>query len=801
MNKEVELLAPVGSMDALKAAIQNGANAVYLGGKKFNARQYASNFDDDEILEAILYAHLRGVKVYITLNILLDESELSDAIDYVRYLRKIGADAIIVQDIGFASIIREIFLDMDLHASTQMTVNNIYGIEHLKNMGFKRVVLAREVPLKEIKSISNKTDVELEVFVHGALCFSYSGQCLMSSFIGGRSGNRGTCAQPCRMSYTPVNDKGEALLDWDKLYLLSTRDLNTMEEINNLILVGVKSFKVEGRMKRPEYVATIVSAYRKAIDFGIQTINDGEKKDVESIFNRGFTKGLTFGDFGRDFVNVDRPDNRGRVIGKITDSNKGGIFLRFDEDVSAGDGIEWDNLDGEQNGIKLTRDYYSGEIYYFEKIKNAKLDSKIRLTSSSKLLSRAGESYFKNHILFPIDMKIEIKVDKKPKLEVFYREFSIIREVEEVVQRGINLSTDKDRIVEQLSKLGDTVFNVNSIDVDLEEGSFLSIKSLNQLRRDAVEGLEKLILQKQKKIDLIDSDYFRKRKEILTVSKTEKGTKKLTIKISNKHHLEQLDLDKIDRIYLPIELYNEVNLSILNQNLIEVYLWTDNILYEEDILEIESKIETYDNIKGIAVSNIGTFEKFNTKFRNRIHADMGLNIFNSATAKWFMTNGAKGITLSSELNIKQIHKIAGKIGGEIESLVYGYIPVMITKNCPMAYIKNCKDDNNCKSCNFANGYSLLDRMGKEFRLERKNGFTNIYNSVPIMSLEALPKIRKAGVTNFRLNFTFENNIKEIQDIYYDYLYNTIDEQEVNEFMKEYKKKHEVTNGHFFRGVL
>ncbi|NMA49806.1 MAG: U32 family peptidase, partial [Tissierellia bacterium] len=364
MNKEVELLAPVGSMDALKAAIQNGANAVYLGGKKFNARQYASNFDDDEILEAILYAHLRGVKVYITLNILLDESELSDAIDYVRYLRKIGADAIIVQDIGFASIIREIFLDMDLHASTQMTVNNMFGIEHLENMGFKRVVLAREVPLKEIKSISNKTEVELEVFVHGALCFSYSGQCLMSSFIGGRSGNRGTCAQPCRMSYTPVNDKGEALLDWDKLYLLSTRDLNTMEEINNLILVGVKSFKVEGRMKRPEYVATIVSAYRKAIDFGIQTINDGEKKDVESIFNRGFTKGLTFGDFGRDFVNVDRPDNRGRVIGKITDSNKDGIFLRFDEDVSAGDGIEWDNLYGEQNGIKLTRDYYSGEIYY-----------------------------------------------------------------------------------------------------------------------------------------------------------------------------------------------------------------------------------------------------------------------------------------------------------------------------------------------------------------------------------------------------------------------------------------------------
>jgi putative protease len=339
LNNEIELLAPVGSVDSLKAAVQNGANAVYLGGKNFNARQYASNFAYDEILEAVVYAHLRDVKVYITLNILLDESELSDAIDYVRYLRKIGVDAIIVQDVGFASIIREVFPDMEIHASTQMTVNNIYGIEHLEKMGFKRAVLAREVPLNELKSISSKTDMELEVFVHGALCFSYSGQCLMSSFIGGRSGNRGTCAQPCRMPYTPVDEKGNSLLDFDKLHLLSTRDLNTIEEINELVLSGVKSFKVEGRMKRPEYVATVISAYRKAIDFGIESISTEEKNDIETIFNRGFTKGLTFNDFGRDFVNVDRPDNRGRVIGKITDTDKRGISIKFNEDASAGDGI------------------------------------------------------------------------------------------------------------------------------------------------------------------------------------------------------------------------------------------------------------------------------------------------------------------------------------------------------------------------------------------------------------------------------------------------------------------------------
>jgi putative protease len=239
----------------------------------------------------------------------------------------------------------------------------------------------------------------------------------------------------------------------------------------------------------------------------------------------------------------------------------------------------------------------------------------------------------------------------------------------------------------------------------------------------------------------------------------------------------------------------------LNKEGIEVYLWTDNILYEKDILDIESKIDNYNDFKGIAVSNIGSFEKFNNRFSGLIHADMGLNIFNPATAKWFLDNGAKGVTLSSELNLTQIDKIARKIDGEVESLVYGYIPVMITKDCPMAYIKNCKDDNSCKTCNFASGYSLSDRMGKKFRMERRNGFTNIYNAVPIMSLESLPKIEKAGVTNFRLDFTFEKNIKEIQKKYYDYLYNKINEEEINEFMKQYKKKHEVTNGHFFRGVL
>lgn len=800
MNKEIELLAPVGSMDALKAGILNGANAVYLGGKNFNARQYASNFTDDELLEAVSYAHLRGVRVYVTLNILIDEGELSSGLDYVRYLRKIGVDAIIVQDIGFASIIREVFKDLEVHASTQMTINNLYGVKHLEKLGFKRVVLAREVPLSEIKTISAKTNMELEVFVHGALCFSYSGQCLMSSFIGGRSGNRGTCAQPCRMPYRLLDENGKLSLENDKAYLLSTRDLNTIEEINELVKANVKSFKVEGRMKRPEYVATVISAYRKALDFGVDSIKETEKKDMETIFNRGFTRGLSLGDFGRDFVNVDRPDNRGRVIGYLFQNKKNEILIKFNEDLSAGDGIEWDKLDGGYDGMKLNRDYSSLESHRFENIKNPLINSQVRLTSSAKLLSKANETYSKDKSIFPVDMKVEVKIGQKLKLYLYYKDIVITKESEDLVERANKSGTDKERIKEQVSKLGDTIFYSNSIEINLEENSFIPIKALNKLRRDAIRDLESEIISKNKKEDIKDTDFYKMKKDLLKSPKLEKTKTILSVKINKKDHLIDLNLDKLDRLYLPFDLYNKENLDILRKKDIEIYLWTDNILYEKDIEEIKSKIRKED-LDGISVSNIGSFEAFLDEYKGKIHADFGLNIFNSKTAKYFLDRGASSYSLSRELNISQISKISEKIGGQIESLLYGYVPLMITKNCPMAYIKNCKDDRACLTCKYKSGYSLQDKMGKNFKMERKNAYTNIYNSVPLMGIEAIPRLKKLGLTNFRLDFTLEKDIRQIQSLYYDYLHGIINDKDVLVFMDEYKKTQEITKGHFFRGVL
>ena len=320
MKNNVELLSPVGSKESLLASIENGADAVYLGGKLFNARKYATNFDDDELKEVVTYAHLRGVKVYVVVNIILRDDELREAIDYIINLYNIDVDALIIQDLGLLRTIKAILPDFEVHGSTQMSINNFMGAAFLKELGFSRVVLARELSIAEIGEINKKADVELEIFIHGALCVSYSGQCLMSSLIGGRSGNRGTCAQPCRMKYTIVDTKNNKSLNrnFDEKHILSLKDLNAIEDLEEIIDAGVVSLKVEGRMKKPEYVATIIDKYRKAID-GLESSENykttrEEKDEMAQMFNRGFTRGFLKDDFGKNIVTLDKPNNRGVLI-------------------------------------------------------------------------------------------------------------------------------------------------------------------------------------------------------------------------------------------------------------------------------------------------------------------------------------------------------------------------------------------------------------------------------------------------------------------------------------------------------
>jgi len=802
LDKVVEIIAPVGSMESLKAAVLNGANAIYLGGKLFNARHYASNFSNEELMEAVSYAHLRNVKVYVTVNILLDEVEIEPALDYVTYLYSIGVDAIIVQDLGFASLVKKLIPNMPLHASTQMTINNLEGVKHLESLGFDKVVLARETPIDEIRYIKENSSIDLETFIHGALCISYSGQCLMSSLIGGRSGNRGTCAQPCRMAYTVLDEHDKELKNWDSGYYLSTKDLNTLEHLKELIDAGVVSLKIEGRMKRPEYVATVVKAYKKALSLGSDLVTKQDKEEVEQIFNREFTKGMGLGDFGRGFITTDRPDNRGIVVGEIVDYDKRGISIHIEVDLKKGDGLEWKESSEKTTGIKIDTDYHKNQTIYINPAPKGIIGAEVRRTLSSELIQKGRETYENNELEYPIDMTAIFRKNELPIVVAKSGDISIQVIGDTLVEPSMKAPLSQEKVIEQLSKLGNTTFVIRNINIDLEEGSFIPVSKINQLRREVVQKLEEKILSKDKK-PLLDMEGYEKQKSSLLNNYYSKNMeKKLSIRVSNQKQFDQLDLEKADRVYLGFLDNIDDNINRLKNHKIKAYIWTDKILYSHDLERLLKLIYPIkDNIDGISVSNLGSLQFSRDIGLTNIHCDMGLNTFNSYTADYLVEKGANSITLSPELNMKQIKGLNGKINCDIEGIVYGYLPSMIMKNCPMATFKNCKDDSQCNTCNYAHGYKLKDRIGKSFIMDRGEGFSTIYNSVPLFMLDSLKEISNSGVNLFRLDFTIEEDIAEIQKYFYLALNNKVDNEVLREYITKFKSKQEITNGHYFRGVL
>lgn len=800
----IELLAPVGSMESLYAAIQNGANAVYLGGKLFNARQYASNFELHELKESVNYAHLRGVKVYVTVNILIDNNEIEEAIDYIRFLYEADVDAVIVQDLGLAKMIKEFFSELEIHASTQMTINNLYGVEFLEEMDFKRVVIARETPIDEIKHINKNTSIELETFIHGALCVSYSGQCLMSSVIGGRSGNRGNCAQPCRMPSSIIDKEGKLLNGWDKKHILSTKDLNTLEQLEKIIDSGVVSLKIEGRMKRPEYVATVVNNYRKALDDGFNSLRDEEKGDVEQIFNRGFTKGAMLGDFGERFISIDRPDNRGLVIGHVDRVDKYKAYVLLENDLEVGDGIEFELSSGERKGIRSTSSGKKGDIISFEKMGYILKDTKVNKTSSVKLLEKAKTSYSKENIIYPIDVEINIAMGKLPELIMKYKDIEVRilgdKETELAKKNGL----DNEKVSEQLSKLGDTNYEINKIKCNIEDNSFLPLSILNKMRRDATDKLDKLVAYTNDRKPLDDEAYKIKKQRFFKYSPIIKNSKnKISIKVSNKKQLDELDINKVDRIYLGYTDKLEESISKVKEHGKEIYLFTNKIMYEEQLKSISEKIKTIENqLDGVSVSNLGTLKYIKDRFDLKIHGDIGLNAFNSYTLDLLGDSGLETISLSSELTLNQIKKMMQHTNAKTEALVYGHLPVMTTKHCPMALVKGCTDDKNCSSCNFREGYRIKDRMNVEFPMERSDGFSTIYNFAPLMVLDNLKEIYESGVDIARLDFTIEkDNIRYIQGVFYDYAKDIINDDIAKKIITEYRVDHNITKGHYFRGIM
>ena len=552
--RDVELLAPVGSFEALKAAVQNGANAVYLGGKDFGARASANNFDRDELKEAVKYAHIRGVQVFVTTNTLRKENEIEDFLEYAKFLYDIDVDAIILQDIGMARLIKRELPDFELHASTQMVAHSLEDVKYLESVGFDRVVLAREVTVEEIKYICDNCKADIEVFVHGALCVCYSGQCLMSSMIGNRSGNRGRCAQPCRQRYELIDVYTGEVVNSNGDYLLSPRDLNAIEEIDKVIDAGVHSLKIEGRMKRPEYVATVIDGYRKTIDEYLATnklnVSDETINDLYTIFNRKFTKGLLLGDVGKDMMNSQLPNNQGLYVGTVVDYNKKAkrLKIKLANTLKKGDGI---NLGGGTIGRIIKNGNietigYKGETIELDFVGEARKGQIVFKTSDSELMDRVQATFTqdKEFVKNIIDAKITIKLGQKPILTLKDRHSNEATiEGDKIVEEAMKVALSKEKVETQLRKLGNTPYELDLLEIELDDNVSLPISLLNQMRRDCIELLEK------ERVSIKNRKYKNKTIKYKPVQYNRNKQQEISVKVKNLEQLESALECGVDRIY------------------------------------------------------------------------------------------------------------------------------------------------------------------------------------------------------------------------------------------------------------
>ena len=502
MKNKVEILAPAGSMDSLIAAVNNGADAVYLGASRFGARAYAGNFDEQQLQEAVRYAHARGVRIYVTFNTLIYENEVEEAMEMVDFLYHSDVDALIIQDIGMVSLIRQAYPDFELHASTQMHIHNRQGVRWVKEMGLSRAVLARETPIELVRECAEE-GLELEIFVYGALCVCYSGECLMSSINGGRSGNRGQCAQPCRLPYELVELETGKTVPTQGEYLLSPKDLNTLDNIEELIESGATSFKIEGRMKRPEYVGAVVRAYRQKVDEVLARrhshYTDQEEEKLKKLFNRGFTEGYLFHQSGFSIMNQQRPNHVGVSAGQVIACRNGRVTVRLTRDLHQGDGLRILQKKKEDvgfianyiysNGL-LTNSAPSGSTVEIQVKEKVSTPAALLLTTDSQLMKEIQNDTAQLYRRTPVDFIVEGQAGEPLKITACDREgHRVVSFSEQPLQPAQKAPLDRQRLTSQFSKLNDTPYTLGEITVDLSGDLFIPVQQINQARREAVSRL------------------------------------------------------------------------------------------------------------------------------------------------------------------------------------------------------------------------------------------------------------------------------------------------------------------------
>lgn len=687
---KVELLAPAGDFSCLKAAIEAGCDAVYIGGKLFGARAFSSNFTDDEIIKAINYAHLFGVKVYVTTNTLIYDKEVERFLEYISFLHKNNVDAVIIQDLGMLDLVRQTFPNLEVHASTQMHIHNLDGASFMEKLGVKRVVLARETSISKIKEIKEKTNIDIEIFIHGALCVSYSGQCLMSSLIGNRSGNRGTCAGSCRQSYSIVDENNNIILN--NKYPLSMKDLCSLENLKTLLDIGVTSLKIEGRMKSSSYVYTVVKLYRLAIDSYYKNnniyIDEKELYNLNKIFNREFTKGFLFDEENNKVINMKRPNHQGVEIGKVINYKNNVAMIKLNDEININDGLRivgkkdiGVNVNNFYINSKLVKTAKKGDIITIKVNDKVEKDDKVLLTLDSKLNEEINNIISSNQRKVLVKAKFIAKEDKQITFELtdFINKVVVISENK--VTKALNKPITKEEIKEKLNKIKDTVYKYESLDIEIDDNIFIPLNIINDLKRKAFEELNNKRLYK---IPYKRCEYKRN-------VKSYPKEKLLNILILKDENIDSLK-KKYDYIYSSNNIDNTI---LLLPRVIDKY--KEN--YNKDVL----------------VGDIGYFNK-----HKGCITDTSFNVVNSYTVAFLHSLGAERVTLSYELTKKQIEILINayeeryKAHPNLELVVEGYEEVMISKFSLNKYFNNDK-------------LYLKDRFNNLYKIKEKDNLMIIYN--------------------------------------------------------------------------
>ena len=787
--KRVEILSPAGSYESLMAAIAAGADAVYIGGTKFGARAYADNLDEETMLKVIDYVHLHGRKIYLTVNTLLKEQELQrELYEYLLPYYRCGIDAVIVQDIGVLKFVKEHFPDLPIHASTQMTITDLLGAKFMEKQGVERIVTSREMHLDEIKEISENTDVEIESFVHGALCYCYSGQCLYSSMIGGRSGNRGQCAQPCRLPYKVQGER-------EAKYVLSLKDICTLEYIPELIEAGIYSFKIEGRMKKPEYVALVTAMYRKYVDLYLEKgkaafkVDPKDKEKLMDLYNRGGSHGGYYHtQNGREMVSLERPNHAGVPVLSVLHYQGKTVTAKAIADINAGDVIE---LPDRKENFTFANAIRKGQKFTFPTHKKQVIEQNAVLNRvrNESLLREIQDTIIKRKIKEKINGKLILSEGTSAKLLLYYG--NILVEVNgDVPQEAMNQPMDVARIEKQMRKTGNTEFEFETFEVELTGRLFMPMQSLNELRRLGIEALEEKILSAYRRTN---------EQEGSLSSKEEAYSHKLVAFHVYVEELEQfeavLEATCVKRIYVDSNGIDEIwknpdtdcIIAKAHENGKEIYLAMPHIFRSKTRKKYEEFYRTLENQAwdGILVRNCESYEfLLEHGFQGNIVTDYSVYQFNRYAKHFWQEEQIESFTAPLELNYKEL-KDVGLQNSEL--VIYGYFPMMVSAQCVAKTTKGCRHEKG--------RLTFTDRYQKEFTVKNHCDYcyNMIYNTAPVVLLDQKTEIQDLNPKALRLHFTIENST-EVRTI-------------LNMYEKVFLQGDsclepgiEFTRGHFKRGI-